>query len=127
MTNRDMRQRRAPSRRRHRGSLGFNYTKAMLVLDPATARRIGLTARPSLCAQCGDAFPSRVDARFCSNKCRQAAYRERVTALPGGEARCCDGAPPTQTHPGSNGAAERGTTAAKAVTAIRQREGGGDD
>ena len=32
-------------RRRKRGGDGFNYTEAMLLIDPATAARIGLTAR----------------------------------------------------------------------------------
>lgn len=31
--------------RTKRGGLGFNYTQAMLLIDPATAARIGLTAR----------------------------------------------------------------------------------
>ena len=80
--------------------------------------------RSSLCAQCGGSFiPNRVDARFCGSKCRQAAYRKRVTASPAVEARCCDEAPPTPTHPESNGAAERGSTASKAVTGEKLREG----
>jgi hypothetical protein len=33
---------------------------------------------PPTCAQCGDEFePRRTDQRFCTNACRQAAYRER--------------------------------------------------
>ena len=32
-------------RRRKRTGDGFNYTEAMLLIDPATAARIGLTAR----------------------------------------------------------------------------------
>lgn len=36
-------QRRASFRRRRkRGGLGFNYTEAMLLIDPATAARIGI-------------------------------------------------------------------------------------
>jgi hypothetical protein len=32
------------------------------------------------CAQCGRKFgPVRSDARYCSNRCRQAAHRQRVT------------------------------------------------
>ena len=39
-------QRRARFRRRRkRGGDGFNYTEMMIALDPATAKRIGLTAR----------------------------------------------------------------------------------
>ena len=35
-------------------------------------------ARQKQCAQCGNDFvASRCDARFCSNACRQASYRER--------------------------------------------------
>jgi hypothetical protein len=31
------------------------------------------------CSQCGTPYPpSRTDSRFCSNRCRQRAYRERV-------------------------------------------------
>jgi len=33
------------------------------------------------CAECGDSIPSRTDARYCSPRCRQRAYRKRVTAL----------------------------------------------
>lgn len=34
--------------------------------------------RPPRCAYCGGPFdPKRTDQRFCQNKCRQAAYRER--------------------------------------------------
>ena len=74
--------------------------------------------RSSLCVQCGGALlPRRVDARFCSNRCRQAAYRLRVTASAAAEVRCCDRARPTPTQPESNGAVVRGNTAAKAVTA----------
>ena len=44
--HRQHRQRRARFRRgRKRGGLGFSYTEAMLLIDPATAARIGLTAR----------------------------------------------------------------------------------
>ncbi len=32
-------------RRRKRGGDGFNYSEMMIALDPATAERIGLTAR----------------------------------------------------------------------------------
>jgi predicted nucleic acid-binding Zn ribbon protein len=36
------------------------------------------TSRPQACAVCGETFtPSRSDARFCSNACRQDAYRKR--------------------------------------------------
>ncbi len=77
--------------------------------------------RSSLCAHCGGSFiPNRVDARFCSNKCRQREYRKRVTASTAAEARCCIGAQPTPTYSESNGAVERGSTASKAVTAARE-------
>ena len=70
------------------------------------------------CAHCAETFlASRRDARFCSNRCRQAAYRLRVTASAAAEARCCIRAQPTQTYSESNGAVERGSTASKAVTA----------
>ena len=73
------------------------------------------------CAHCDETFlPARRDARFCSNRCRQAAYRLRVTASAAAEARCCIGAQPTQTYSENNGAVERGNTAAKAVTAARE-------
>ena len=78
--------------------------------------------RYSLCAHCGGSFiPNRVDARFCSNKCRQRAYRRRVTASTATAARCCDEAHPTPTHPESDGAVERGNTASKAVTANNEK------
>lgn len=35
-------------RRRKRGGDGFNYTEMMIALDPATADRIGLTARSKI-------------------------------------------------------------------------------
>ena len=42
----------------------------------ADRRRVDRDARE--CAECGKAFdPGRVDARFCSNACRQRAYRKR--------------------------------------------------
>lgn len=73
------------------------------------------------CAHCAETFlASRRDARFCSNRCRQAAHRLRVTASTPVGARCCDEAQPTPTHPESNGAVERGSTASKAVTAARE-------
>lgn len=78
--------------------------------------------RFSLCAHCGGSFiPNRVDARFCSNRCRQAAYRLRVTASTATAARCCDEAQPTLTHPESNAAVERGNTTTKAVTANNEK------
>ena len=83
--------------------------------------------RSSLCAHCGGSFiPNRVHARFCSNKCRQREYRKRVTASTPVGARCCDEVQPTQTYDESDGAVERGNTAAKAVTAInaKTREAG---
>ncbi len=79
------------------------------------------------CAHCAETFlPARRDARYCSNGCRQSAYRERVTASVATVDRCCVEAQPTPTHPESNGAVERGNTAAKAVTAdnAKTREAG---
>ena len=36
--------------------------------------------RPALtCARCGNGFIGRSDARVCSNACRQALYRDRVS------------------------------------------------
>ena len=76
-----------------------------------------------LCVHCGGSFtPSRSDARFCSNRCRQAAYRRRVTASTVAEARYCDGEQPTPTHLESNGVVERGSTACKAVTADNEKK-----
>ena len=80
--------------------------------------------RSSLCAHCGGSFiPSRVDARYCSNRCRQSAYRKRVTPSTAAETRCCDEAQPTPSDPPNNKAVERGNTAAKAVTAEKLLEG----
>ena len=70
------------------------------------------------CAHCAETLlASRRDAHFCSNRCRQAAYRLRVTASAAAEACCCDRARPTPTHPESNGAVVRGSTTTIAVTA----------
>ncbi len=79
------------------------------------------------CAHCAETFlASRRDAHFCSGRCRQAAYRKRVTASTATVARCCDEAQPTPTPRESNGAVERGNTASKAVTAnnAKTREAG---
>ena len=79
------------------------------------------------CAHCAETFlASRRDAHFCSSRCRQAAYRKRVTASTAAEARCCIGAQPTQTYSESDGAVERGNTTTKAVTAnnAKAREAG---
>ncbi len=74
------------------------------------------------CAHCGETFlPARRDARYCSNGCRQSAYRKRVTASTATAARCCVGAQPTPTHTDSNGAFERGNTTTKAVTAYNAK------
>lgn len=38
-----------------------------------------------VCKGCGKTFtPKRVDASYCSNACRQRAYRQRVTDTPSG-------------------------------------------
>jgi ribosomal protein S27AE len=79
------------------------------------------------CAHCAETFlASRRDAHYCSGRCRQAAYRLRVTASTATAARCCIGAQPTQTYSESNGATERGNTTTKAVTAnnTKAREAG---
>ena len=74
------------------------------------------------CAHCAETFlPARRDARYCSNRCRQSAYRRRVTASTAAETRCCDEAQPTPTHPESNAAVERGNTTTKAVTAYNAK------
>ncbi len=104
---------------------GFDYQEAMRRLRPELAAKLEspapLRTGQTVCKHCRDPFlPTRKDARFCSNRCRQAAYRLRVTASTAAEARCCIGAQPTPTHPESNGAFERGSTAAKAVTATRE-------
>jgi hypothetical protein len=39
-----------------------------------------LSSRSRLCRQCGAPYrPERADSRFCSNACRQRAYRERLS------------------------------------------------
>jgi hypothetical protein len=39
---------------------------------------VPISSRASLCAQCGKPYrPQRSDSRFCSDACRQRAYRER--------------------------------------------------
>jgi hypothetical protein len=39
-----------------------------------------------VCAMCGERFmPARSDARYCSNACRQRAWRLRVTAISSAE------------------------------------------
>ena len=74
------------------------------------------------CAHCAETFlASRRDARFCSNRCRQAAHRLRVTASGAAEARCCIGAQPTPTYSESKGATERGHTTTKAVTGNNEK------
>lgn len=30
------------------------------------------------CAECGTKFTARADAKFCSQKCKQRAYRKRI-------------------------------------------------
>jgi hypothetical protein len=49
--------------------------------EPNNDGALPLTNRggsPLICAHCGEPFePKRTDQRFCSNACRQAAYRER--------------------------------------------------
>ncbi len=74
------------------------------------------------CAHCDAEFPStRSDRVYCSNGCRQAAYRGRVTVSTAAKARCCIGAQPTQTYSESNGATERGNTTTKAVTGNNEK------
>lgn len=44
-----------------------------------TTRRVALRQN-LICCCCGKQFsPKRVDAKFCSNACRQKSYRQRVT------------------------------------------------
>lgn len=42
-----------------------------------------------ICQQCRCAFKGRPNARYCSDACRQAAYRERVKAVPVGVCLAC--------------------------------------
>ena len=39
--------------------------------------------KDTVCSVCGKVFtPKRADSKYCSNACRQKAYRERVTVTP---------------------------------------------
>jgi endogenous inhibitor of DNA gyrase (YacG/DUF329 family) len=46
----------------------------------AREERARIRGASRLCAKCGKSFaPTRNDAKFCSGRCKQRAYRERVT------------------------------------------------
>ena len=61
------------------GAAPRSLTKSACRQREARARR--RRSRRQFCASCGETFvPTRRDARFCGNACRQSSYRQRKAA-----------------------------------------------
>jgi hypothetical protein len=63
------------------GRFRYTYCSAgcRLELSDRRKRQGHVSVPPRACTECGEPFtPKRRDARYCSNACRQRAYRERT-------------------------------------------------
>jgi hypothetical protein len=78
-----------------------------LASNKRSRERRRITNETIACEKCGETFePTRADARFCSSRCRQSAYRERKAVTDDGCRDNCPGhvnrnaTPPVRRHRG---------------------------